>query len=142
MPASRNNHGLTLIPGGTGVATNSPKLLVPAAGKLILIDLLEIEWVEARGNYCVVHSNGQSYKMRTTLKDLVPRLSDTHFMRVHRSAVVNLSHIREISTWIRGRHEIALRSGDRIPLSRDRWKTLRDQLMNLAAPSVALSAVS
>lgn len=121
--------------------TSTPtKLLVPGSGKLVLLDFDEITWIEARGNYSVLHAGEQSYRMRTTVKDLLPKLPAGQFMRVHRSAVVNLARIREIGTGASGRHEIILSTGASLPLSRERWKELKRELLQWTASTQELAA--
>ncbi len=111
----------------------SPKLLVPAEGKLVLLSVGDIDWVEAQGNYSILHVGATVYRMRATLRDLLKRLPGGSFMRVHRSAIVNLGRIQEIDTWVGGRHEITLQNGARIRLSRHNWKALKQQLLALAS---------
>ena len=122
-----------LIIGGNPLAPVSPKLLVPAEGKLILLSVADIDWVEAQGNYSILHVGPSTYRMRATLRELLSRLPATNFMRVHRSAIVNLGRIQEIDTWVGGRHEITLQNGARIRLSRHSWKALKQQLLALAS---------
>ena len=122
-----------LILGGNPLGAVSPKLLVPAEGKLILLNISDIDWVEAQGNYSILHVGEMAYRMRGTLRDLLARLPGTSFTRVHRSAIVNLARIQEIDTWVGGRHEITLQNGARIRLSRHSWKALKQQLLALAS---------
>ena len=129
-PALDRNH---LILGGNPLGTVSPKLLVPAEGKLILLNISDIDWVEAQGNYSILHVGEAGYRMRATLRDLLARLPGESFTRVHRSAIVNLARIQEIDTWVGGRHEITLQNGARIRLSRHNWKALKRQLLALAS---------
>lgn len=122
-----------LILGGNPLGSTSPKLLVPAEGKLILLNVSDIDWIEAQGNYSVLHVGEHAHRMRATLRDLLGRLPGSTFMRVHRSAIVNLGRIQEIDTWVGGRHEITLQNGARIRLSRHNWKALKQQLLSLAS---------
>jgi two-component system LytT family response regulator len=123
----------SLIVGGSPLGTISPKLLVPAEGKLILLNVADIDWVEAQGNYSILHTGATAYRMRATLRDLLARLPGANFTRVHRSAIVNLARIQEIDTWVGGRHEITLQNGAHIRLSRHNWKALKQQLLALAS---------
>ena len=122
-----------LIIGGNPLGSVTPKLLVPAEGKLILLNVADIDWVEAQGNYSILHVGETTHRMRATLRELLTRLPRANFMRVHRSAIVNLARIQEIDTWVGGRHEITLQNGARIRLSRHSWKALKQQLLALAS---------
>ena len=72
------------------------RLLVRDGEKDILLPTEKIEWVEAAEYYCCLHSNSRSYMLRETITDLSNKLDPTLFVRIHRSSIVNLNHIREI----------------------------------------------
>jgi two-component system LytT family response regulator len=78
----------------------------------------DIAWLEAAGNYVRVHANGKSYLLRETLKDLEATLDPERFVRVHRSAVVNLDAIERVEPWKRGEYAVLLRDGTRLVSSR------------------------
>ena len=76
-----------------------------------------VEWIEAAGNYVVLHSGTRTYLMRDTMKNLEDRLANTAFVRVHRSTIVNLDHVTEART--RGTTcQLVLDCGDTITVSR------------------------
>lgn len=75
--------------------------------------LKNISHIEVFGHYAVVHSEGQMYRFRSTLKDIISKLPKTHFAVPHNSYVVNLEHIKAATA-----DEILLDSGIRIPISR------------------------
>ncbi|MEO1629385.1 MAG: LytTR family DNA-binding domain-containing protein [Bacteroidota bacterium] len=62
------------------------------------------------------------------LDALEARLDPARFMRVHRSALVNLDHIREMVSWFSGRYKLLLSGGHEVLASRSRSRTLRDRL--------------
>ncbi|MEM6785360.1 MAG: LytTR family DNA-binding domain-containing protein, partial [Bacteroidota bacterium] len=62
------------------------------------------------------------------LDALEARLDPTHYMRVHRSALVNLDHIREMVSWFSGRYKLLLSGGHEVLASRSRSRALRDRL--------------
>ena len=64
-----------------------------------------------------------------TLDQLESNLSPHHFMRVHRSAIVQLDHIRELIPWFSGRYKLALVTGHEVIASRERSKLLKDRLL-------------
>ncbi len=57
------------------------------------LDPREVEWIEAAGNYVVLHAGPKDYLMRETMKNLETRLAGTPFVRVHRSKMVNAAHV-------------------------------------------------
>jgi two-component system LytT family response regulator len=96
----------------------SERLLVPDGERLQLIDSSSVEWLEADDNYVHVHTAARSYLLRRTLHDLLAQLGDRHFVRVHKSAAVNLSAILSLTPLFKGDYEVELRNGRALRLSR------------------------
>ncbi|WP_158789991.1 LytTR family DNA-binding domain-containing protein [Granulicella sp. L60] len=94
------------------------RLLVRDGAKDVLIAVKKIEWLESADYYCRIHSNGRTYMLRETLSDLSDKLDPTQFIRVHRSAVVNLDYVREIYREGRVDSSIVLANGQRVRVSR------------------------
>lgn len=85
--------------------------------KVIIKDIL---YIEAERNYCRIHSKDKQYLLVTTLKDMDEKLPKKHFIRVHRSFIVNVSQIQEIAT----SHIVIGKKA--IPVS----KALKEELLN------------
>lgn len=94
------------------------KLLVPDGERLQILDTETIQWVEAAGNYAMVHAAGRDYLLRRTLQSLVTQLGEHRFARIHKSTVVNLDAIATLHPLFKGDYEVELRSGKRLRLSR------------------------
>jgi two-component system, LytTR family, response regulator len=62
----------------------------------------EVDWIEADGNYVVLHAGAKKHRIRLTLGALAGRLDSTRFVQVHRSAIVNLDKVREVQAWFGG----------------------------------------
>jgi two-component system LytT family response regulator len=97
---------------------SSDRLLVPERDALKLIDAGTIHWLEADDNYVHVHTAGASYLLRRTLTDLLAQLGEQRFARIHKSAAVNLAEVASLSPLFKGDHEVKLRSGATLRLSR------------------------
>lgn len=97
---------------------NSQRLLVPQGEGLKLLDAAAIHWLEADDNYVHVHTAQARYILRRTLADLLEQLGEQRFVRIHKSAAVNLAEIATLSPLFKGDHEIHLRSGAVLRLSR------------------------
>jgi two-component system, LytTR family, response regulator len=78
----------------------------------------KIDWLEAADNYVRLHANDTSYLVRDTLKVMEASLDPERFVRVHRSAIVNLDRIERVEPWSRGEYAILLRDGTRLTSSR------------------------
>jgi two-component system, LytTR family, response regulator len=97
---------------------SSERLLVPDGERLQLIDSTSIEWLEAEDNYVHVHTAARRYLLRRTLQDLLMQLGEERFVRIHKSAAVNLSAIAALSPLFKGDYEVELRNGRALRLSR------------------------
>lgn len=85
----------------------------------------DVDWFEADGNYVVLHVGEELHRMRTTLTGVEAQLDPASFVRVHRSAIVNLDAIREVQPWFGGDYVAVMRTGDHVRVSR----TYRDSLL-------------
>jgi two-component system, LytTR family, response regulator len=102
-----------------------PRLIVKSGGRVLFVDVPQIDWVEAEGNYARVHlAGGQQHLVRDTMTELLGRLGEDRFIRVHRSAIVNLGRVAELRLAAGGDYDVVLTSGTHVPLSR----SFRDQL--------------
>lgn len=71
----------------------------------------------------------QSYVVNYTLDQLEANLNPEEFLRVHRSAIVGISHIREMIPWFSGRYKLGLTGGHTVIASRERSRQLREKLL-------------
>lgn len=110
--------------------TRQRKLMVKRAGRVILLDPSEIDWVEAVGCYSRLHLGDAEYLHRITMKELGGLLQPTSHFRIHRSYLVRLDRIREVRPSPSGDHEylVTLEDGTRLPLSRRRRPDLLERL--------------
>jgi two-component system LytT family response regulator len=96
----------------------SGRLLVPQGETLQLIDAAAIHWLEADDNYVHVHTAKARFILRRTLADLLAQLGEQRFARIHKSAAVNIAEVKSLSPLFKGDHEVTLRSGVVLRLSR------------------------
>lgn len=111
-------------------AANRPRerLLVRCDERLIVVRLREVDWIEGDGNYVKLHEGPQVHRRRTTLAALGARLDQRRFARIHRSIWVNLDRVREIRPTESGGHEVVLRDGTALALSRSRRRRFLERL--------------
>ncbi len=98
--------------------------LVERRGALHKLPLDEIEWVAAADNYIELHAPPETYLERRSLADFLAHPAATGFIRVHRSHVVNASHVKRIAPLPHGEALLTLSSGQQLRVSR----SYRDQL--------------
>ena len=85
--------------------------------KTLLVNVDEIDWLEAAGNYVRVHAARRTIVTRGTLQGLAAQLADPRFLRVHRSAIVNSDAIVQIETAGKGLYVLGLRDGTKVDTS-------------------------
>lgn len=92
--------------------------LVKQPGRLYFVPAEQVQYLEATGNYVTLHTQGAPHVLRTTLSQLGSQLNPAHFVRIHRSLVVNVAYIQELRPWAHGEYLITLHSGAHLTSSR------------------------
>jgi two-component system LytT family response regulator len=92
------------------------------------IEVREIEWIEAADYYVQVHAQGKAYLVRESLQKLEQRLGEP-FLRVHRSALVNVAKVQRLERLEGGELGIVLQSGSKVPVSRARRRRVSRRLI-------------
>ncbi len=94
------------------------RLVVKAGGSARLLEVDEIDWIEATGVYVTLHVGTREVLHRIALSELETRLDPRRFVRIHRSAIVNLQRVARLDALTHGEFEVVLRNGTRVRLSR------------------------
>jgi len=92
------------------------RLAVRARGEILFIKTSLIDWISAEGNYARLHCGTVSYQLRESMQNLEDSLEASTFIRVHRSAIVNVDRIRKLVASVDGSSSIVLASGEAVPL--------------------------
>jgi len=108
-------------------APYAERLVVNNAGRVIFIKVADIDWFEAAGNYVTIHAGHEKHMLRETLRGLSERLDPGVFVRLHRSSVVNVDRLRELSPWSRGEQVAVLKDGTQLTIGR----AFREHLMSV-----------
>lgn len=112
----------------SGAAATRPRLLAEAGGRLHVLDVARIELVEADRNYVRVSSAGDVYQARSTLQNAERALASQPMLRISRSCLVNLDHVKEISRTPRGDFILVLSGGTTVTSSEGFRDRVREQL--------------
>jgi two-component system, LytTR family, response regulator len=105
------------------------RLAIRSPGKTSFIEVDDVEWMQAAENYVQLHVGPAVHLLHVTMNRLEGTLDPEVFVRVHRSAIVNVRRIKELQAAQRGEYVIVLHSGVRIQSSRSyhpRMKALTD----------------
>lgn len=104
------------------------RLVIKMNGHVFFVKTDDIDWLEAEGNYVRLHAGRESYLLRDTISALEGQLDPKRFVRVHRSAIVNVDRIQELQAWFHGEYRIILREGVQLTLSRSYREKLHELL--------------
>ena len=87
-------------------------------GSEIVVEVADIDWIEASGNYAILHVGGETFEIRSSLTRLEGELDPARFVRVHKSHVVNIARVAEVTPWVSGDWRIRMQDGAEVNLSR------------------------
>lgn len=105
------------------------RIAIPREGEMVLVPFDELEWVEAADQYVRLHLvDGREELMRASMGHLEKRLDGNRFQRVHRSAIVRMDRVRQVSSATSGTGRLVLAGGARVPVSRTRLALVRKAL--------------
>jgi two-component system LytT family response regulator len=99
-------------------ARNPERLVFRENGRVVFLPIGAIDWAEADGNYVRVHAGAEAHYFRETLSGLEAQLPPDKFIRISRSALVNLDRIKELQPLFYGDYLVLLHNGSRLNLSR------------------------
>ena len=100
------------------------RFVVKSGGTTRFVRAADIDWIEAAGVYASLHVGGKELLYRARLHDLVEKLDPMRFIRIHRSAIVNIESVLHLEPPSHGEFEVVLKNGSRTRVSR----TYRTQL--------------
>jgi two-component system LytT family response regulator len=103
------------------------RLAVKSGGRVVFVKVSDIDWIEAAHNYVELHVGKESHLLRETLNAIESRLSPEKFVRISRSAIVNIERVKELQPLFHGEYTVTLQNGTRVTLSR----RYRDKLQQL-----------
>lgn len=107
------------------------RLVVKSGGRVSFVERDAIDWVEAEGNYCRLHVGAEAFLVRETMHALLGQLGADRFARVHRSAIVQLTRVRELRIAGGGDYDAVLVSGERVPVSRAYRDALQERMTSV-----------
>lgn len=118
-------------------APRGERLMVRSGGRVVFVDIDAIDWVEAEGNYVRLHIGDEAHLIRDTMANLLVRLGEDRFFRIHRSRIVRVDRIRELRLAAGGDYDVILKSGLKLGLSRLYKEALQERLSQGAAKAAS-----
>ena len=112
---------------GTSARAGSARcLFVKRDDRVLVLQPAGIEWIEADGDYVRIHTSGATHFTRMKLTEIERRLMPEGFVRIHRSRLVNLSHVAEFRPLSRGASVVVMKSGVQLDASYACLKALQE----------------
>jgi two-component system LytT family response regulator len=112
-----------------GMPQLDDRVLVKSAGRVTIVEVEQIEWVEAAGNYVQLHVRDASYLYRESMARMEQRLAPYGFVRIHRTAIVNCRHVKHLQPRFHGDYTITLHNDVELKLSR-RYREQFDSVLS------------
>jgi two-component system, LytTR family, response regulator len=94
------------------------RLVIKSGGRVTLLNVRDIDWIEAEGDYVKIHVAKVWHLLRETMKRLEAQFDPARFVRIHRSTIVNVERIKELQPYFRGEYVVILQDGKSLKLSR------------------------
>ena len=116
---------LTVNP--TEQRTRLSRIPTTVGQRIVLVDVADVLAIESEGHYTHVRTAGATSFCNLSISDLVARLDPERFLRVHRSHVVNLSHVQQLQR-LEGRIHLGLSDGSKVPVSRGSSQFVLDKI--------------
>jgi two-component system LytT family response regulator len=112
------------------------RLAVKSNGRIVFLRLTDLDLVEAADNYVKLYAGKETHMLRETLGTLEDKLPPSRFVRISRSAIVNVESVKELHPLFHGEYSVALKNGSRATLTRG----YREQLQQLGVTALAAKA--
>ncbi len=109
-------------------AKDDKKIVVKDGDQITVLKQNDLKWVDAAGDYCCLHANGETHIKRTSLTELLEQLDPNNFKRVHRSTIINLNFISKVKSLPKGEFFVELGGQERVKVSRTYKTAIREFL--------------
>ncbi|MBC7790912.1 MAG: response regulator transcription factor [Anaerolineae bacterium] len=108
--------------------STAPRFVVRSGGKLHFVRADDVDWIDAEGNYVRLHVGGRSHLVRDRMKAVEAKLNPAKYVRVHRSAIVNVDRIASLEPYFHGEYVLTMKDGAKLTSSRSYSARLRELL--------------
>jgi two-component system, LytTR family, response regulator len=106
------------------------RLPVKTNGRIMVVRIADIDWIEADHDYVLLHVGDKSWMLRETIASIELRLAMSGFVRIHRSALVNVDRVLELRPRAKGEFNVILRDGRQLKMTRN-YRAAVDRLVGL-----------
>lgn len=90
------------------------RFVVKSAGSAVFVKVDDVDWIEAQANYVALHVGKETHLLRETMNGVEAKLDPEKFVRIRRTAIVNLARVKALKPWIKDEHVVVLHDGTRL----------------------------
>jgi two-component system LytT family response regulator len=94
------------------------RIVFKSRGRIVFLPVSDIRWIGAEENYVRISTQNETHLLRETMARLEEKLNPEMFLRIHRSSIVNLQHVKEVRTETDGEYAVVLLNGEKLAMSR------------------------
>jgi len=128
-----NGNGAAGKPAPAASARYADQMTIRVRRRMFALEVSDISWIQGASQYSRVHTKNGEYLLSRTLASLECELDPRKFFRIHRSAIVNAAHVREVRSSGDGRYNIYLQDGQALPMGRARREVLEKLLTGMGS---------
>ena len=130
-----NGHGEPAARGAVAPPAQkyADQMTIRVRRRMFALEVNDISWIQGASQYSRVHTKNGEYLLSRTLASLECELDPKRFFRIHRSAIVNAAHVREVRSSGDGRYNIYLHGGQALPMGRARREILEQLLTGIGS---------
>lgn len=103
---------------GRSAGSYPQRLGVRGNGRVVVLNVDDIDWVEADGNNINLHAGSAIHVMHRTMREFEEKLDPEKFARIHRSTIVNISKVQDLQPWVTGEYIVRLKNGRELTMTR------------------------
>ena len=107
-----------ILPRDLASAPYTARIVFKSRGRILFLPVSDIRWISAEENYVRICTGTETHLLRETMASMEQRLDPQSFLRVHRSAIVNLRYVKEVRTESKGDFIVQLVNGQKLAMSR------------------------
>lgn len=94
------------------------RIVFKSRGRIVFLRVSDIRWIGAEENYVRISTQNETHLLRETMARIEEKLDPEMFLRIHRSSIVNLQHVKEVRTETDGEYAVVLVNGEKLAMSR------------------------
>jgi two-component system LytT family response regulator len=131
VAAGANGHAAAHAAAQPPAPKYADQMTIRVRRRMFSLEVSDISWIQGASQYSRVHTKSGEYLLSRTLASLECELDPKKFFRIHRSAIVNAAHVREVRSSGDGRYNIYLHGGQALPMGRARREILEKLLSGI-----------